>query len=57
MKPTQIKCAEGSVNQLPPWTEMQGDVRLTPFYEAEDCLEKLHGYVETLNNGRRRGLW
>lgn len=24
MKPTQIRCSEGSVNQLPPWTEIKG---------------------------------
>ena len=51
MKPTQIRCSEGSVNQLPPWTEIQGDIRLTPFYEAEACLEKVMGYVASLNNG------
>ena len=39
------------MNQLPPWTEIQGDIRLTPFYEAEMCLEKVKGYVEALNNG------
>ena len=60
MKPTQIRCSEGSVNQLPPWTEIQGDIRLTPFYEAETCLEKVKGYVEALNNGmreREREIW
>lgn len=51
MKPTQIKCSEGSVNQLPPWTEIQGDIRLTPFYDAETCLEKVKGYVDDLNRG------
>ena len=55
MKPTQIRCSEGSVNQIPPWTEIQGDIRLTPFYDAETCLEKVKGYVETLNNGEERG--
>ena len=55
MKPTQIRCSEGSVNQVPPWTEIQGDIRLTPFYDAETCLEKVKGYVETLNNGEERG--
>jgi acetylornithine deacetylase len=50
MKPTQIRCSEGSVNQLPPWTEIQGDIRLTPFYDAEACLEKVMGYVASLNS-------
>ena len=43
------------MNQIPPWTEIQGDIRLTPFYDAETCLEKVKGYVETLNNGEERG--
>ena len=36
MKPTQITCSEGSINQIPPWTEVKGDIRLTPFYDI--CL-------------------
>ena len=24
MKPTQITCSEGSINQIPPWTEVKG---------------------------------
>eukprot|EP00962_Isochrysis_galbana_P021136 scaffold6229_cov90-Isochrysis_galbana.AAC.1 len=34
MKPTQVRCAVGSLNQLPPWVEISGDVRLSPFYEV-----------------------
>ncbi|XP_065897167.1 uncharacterized protein [Dysidea avara] len=49
MKPTQIKAAEGRVNQIPPWTEVQGDIRLTPFYNITECLKKLEGYVAELN--------
>ena len=37
MKPTQVKCAVGSLNQLPPWVEISGDVRLTPFYEVPEA--------------------
>lgn len=51
LKPTQIKCSEGSINQLPPWTEIQGDIRLTPFYDVDECMKKVKGYVEELNNG------
>ena len=51
MKPTQVKCSEGSINQLPPWTEIQGDIRLTPFYDVDECMEKVKGYVQELNNG------
>ena len=51
LKPTQICCSEGSINQLPPWTEIQGDIRLTPFYDIFKCIEKVHGYVKELNDG------
>ena len=51
MKPTQIKCSEGSINQIPPWTEIQGDIRLTPFYNIDDCLEKVKGYIQDIGNG------
>ena len=51
MKPTQVKCSEGSFNQIPPWTEMSGDIRLTPFYNVYDCIEKVKGYVKELNDG------
>jgi len=50
MKPTQISCAAGNVNDIPEWTEVQGDVRLTPFYTIYQCREKLQEYVWDLNN-------
>ena len=49
MKPTQVKCAVGSLNQLPPWVQISGDVRLTPFYEAQALRDKLTEWVEDLN--------
>ena len=52
MKPTQIRCSEGSINQIPAWAEVQGDIRLTPFYNIQDCLNKVRGYVEDMNNGQ-----
>ena len=27
MKPTQFCCAEGSINQIPPWAEIKGQER------------------------------
>ena len=51
LKPTQIKCSEGSINQIPAWTEMKGDIRLTPFYNIHDCMKKFEGYVQELNDG------
>jgi len=50
MKPTQVSCSEGSFNQIPPWTEMTGDIRLTPFYDIYDCMKKVEGYVKELND-------
>ena len=50
MKPTRMRSSEGPVNQLPSWTEIQGDIRLTPFYDAETYVEKVKGYVEALND-------
>ena len=44
-----MSCAAGNVNEIPEWTEVQGDIRLTPFYSIYQCKEKLQGYVEDLN--------
>lgn len=49
MKPTQIRCSEGGLNQIPPWTEVQGDIRLTPFYSPAACASAVEGYVTELN--------
>ena len=49
MKPTQVNSAPGSVNQVPPWTEIMGDIRLTPFHDIDNCVEKVRGYVQELN--------
>ena len=46
-----LQTADGSVNQLPPWTEVQGDIRLTPFYNVDECMKKVQGYVAELNKG------
>ena len=51
MKPTQIRCSEGFINQIPAWTEVRGDIRLTPFYNMRDCMRKVEGYVQELNDG------
>ena len=49
MKPTQMECAKGALNQLPPWTTISGDIRLTPFYDAMEVVKKVNEYVEDLN--------
>lgn len=49
MKPTQVECAKGALNQLPPWTTISGDIRLTPFYDPVEVMRKINGYVDELN--------
>ena len=49
LKPTQIRCAPGAINQIPSWVEIKGDVRLTPFYDCLKCMETVEGYVKDLN--------
>ena len=34
------------MNEIPDWTKVKGDVRLTPFYSIEECKTKLQGYIE-----------
>ena len=51
MKPTQVCSAEGNVNEIPEWTEVRGDVRLTPFYNIEECKTKLQGNIKEFQNG------
>ena len=46
-----LQTADGSVNQIPPWTEVQGDIRLTPFYNIDECVKKVEGYIAELNKG------
>lgn len=50
MKPTQIECAKGSLNQICPETTVSGDVRLSPFYEVDDVKASLERYVKELND-------
>lgn len=49
MKPTQISCATGSLNQIPQWTKIEGDIRLTPFYDPQECMDKVMSYVAAIN--------
>jgi acetylornithine deacetylase len=49
MKPTQICCAPGSLNQLPPDCTVEGDVRLSPFYDVADVRKAVNGYIADLN--------
>lgn len=49
MKPTQMECARGALNQIPPWTSISGDIRLTPFYDAGKVVDAVDGYVRDIN--------
>jgi acetylornithine deacetylase len=49
MKPTQIECAKGAINQLPPWTTISGDIRLTPFYDVGVVHATMEKWVQELN--------
>eukprot|EP00286_Rhodomonas_abbreviata_P029303 CAMPEP_0181299684 /NCGR_PEP_ID=MMETSP1101-20121128/6481_1 /TAXON_ID=46948 /ORGANISM="Rhodomonas abbreviata, Strain Caron Lab Isolate" /LENGTH=445 /DNA_ID=CAMNT_0023404857 /DNA_START=48 /DNA_END=1385 /DNA_ORIENTATION=+ len=48
-KPTQISCTPGSLNQLPPECVVQGDARITPFYDCKQVVAKVNSYVAELN--------
>jgi acetylornithine deacetylase len=50
MKPTQIECAKGSINQICPECTVSGDIRLSPFYEVEDVVHAMESYVKDLND-------
>ncbi|CAM9110058.1 unnamed protein product [Discosporangium mesarthrocarpum] len=49
MKPTQMKCASGSVNQIPPHATISGDCRVTPFYGVVEVRKKIESYVADIN--------
>ena len=40
---TQVECARGSLNQVPPHATFSGDIRLTPFYDMADVKAKVEG--------------
>ena len=48
-KPTQIQCTPGSLNQLPPEASIQGDIRLTPFYDVADVKVSMERYISQIN--------
>ena len=50
MKPTQMECARGSINQIPPRLKISGDIRLTPFYDVKEVKAKVDGYVKDLQD-------
>jgi acetylornithine deacetylase len=61
MKPTQIRCAPGGLNQIPPDATVSGDIRLTPFYEVDEVKAFLEKQVKDMNENIQelptRGPW
>ncbi|CAM9371601.1 unnamed protein product [Ectocarpus sp. 4 AP-2014] len=49
MKPTQVQCASGSINQIPPHATVSGDCRVTPFYGVDKVQESIEKYVAEIN--------
>ncbi|KAG7036186.1 Acetylornithine deacetylase [Cucurbita argyrosperma subsp. argyrosperma] len=49
MKPTQWSYPGGGLNQIPGECSLAGDVRLTPFYDVNDVVAKISGYVNYIN--------
>ncbi|CAI5735513.1 unnamed protein product [Peronospora farinosa] len=49
MKPVRITSSTNGLNQIPPWVEISGEVRLSPFYDMEDLIAKVQSYVADLN--------
>lgn len=49
MKPTQVESARNSLNQVPGWTSVKGDIRLTPFYEIAHVKAALAEVVAEIN--------
>ena len=49
MKPTQISCAPGGLNQIPPEATISGDIRLTPFYPVADVKACIEAEVAAIN--------
>jgi len=49
MKPTQIQCPPGSLNQIPFTCTIEGDARLTPMTDATTVMATVERYVAEIN--------
>jgi acetylornithine deacetylase len=49
LKPTQVMCEPGSLNQLPPNCTIQGDIRLAPFYDIHEVMRSVDALVAEIN--------
>jgi acetylornithine deacetylase len=44
-----MECSRGSLNQIPPWAQCSGDIRLTPFYDVAEVKAAVLSWVAELN--------
>jgi len=49
MKPTMWDHPPGAINQIPGSATISGDVRLTPFYKAEEVRDQIIAWVKEIN--------
>ena len=49
LKPTQIRCTPGALNQLPPECFVEGDIRLAPFYDIKKAMAAVDSYIADMN--------
>lgn len=50
LKPTQISCAPGTLNQVPGKVVVEGDIRSSPFYDMKDIQAAIESYVQAISN-------
>jgi acetylornithine deacetylase len=55
-KPTRIHSSEGSINQIPESTIIEGDVRATGFYDIYDIMKQMEKYADDLSNDLNNNL-
>lgn len=49
LKPTQWSVLPGSINQIPGQATVCGDIRVTPFYDIQEVIKSVEGYVDDIN--------
>jgi len=49
LKPTQVRSDAGAINQIPSHCVVEGDVRLSPFYDVADVKAALTRYIDEIN--------
>lgn len=54
LKPTQWSLPAGSINQIPGQATICGDVRVTPFYDINEVIRSIQGYVDEINKNPDR---